>query len=120
MYNKLERGEEIEEDSERIRQYVSVIKLVPIDQPVQHDGGTAKLLDTLVDSEQEEYQSSSELGVAMVEMLSDLDLATERYISLKFGTISHLHKNTEFLRVDVLREQIRQTLALMRFHHQIV
>ncbi len=118
MYNKLERGEKIEEDSERIRQYVSVIKLVPIDQPVQLDGGTAKLLDTLVDSSQEEYQSGNELGVALVEMLSNLDLATERYISLKFGTISHLHKNTEFLRVDVLREQIRQTLALMHFHHQ--
>jgi RNA polymerase sigma factor (sigma-70 family) len=116
VYNKLERGERIEEDSERIRQYVGVIKLVPIDQPIQHDGGTAKLLDTLVDSAQEDQHEEDELGTALVELLSNLDSATEKYICLKFGTFSHLHRKTEFPPADILREKIRQTLALMNFH----
>jgi RNA polymerase sigma factor (sigma-70 family) len=117
VYNKLERGESIDEDSERIRQYVGVIKLVPIDQPIQHDGGTARLLDTLVDSSQEDQHEEGELGIALVELLSNLDSASEKYICLKFGTFSHLHKKKDFPQVDVLREQIRQTLALMKFHH---
>ena len=116
VYNKLERGERIDEDSERIRQYVNVIKLVPIDQPIQQDGSTAKLLDTLVDAAQEENHEENELGITMVKMLSRLDSATERYICLKFGTISHLHKKAKFSKTDLLREQIRQTLALMQFH----
>ena len=117
MYNKLERGEQIDEEPERIRQYVSVIKLVPIDQPIQHDGGTARLLDTLVDASQEDQQEEGELGIALIELLSNLDSATEKYICLKFGTFSHLHKKIDFPTIDVLRERIRQTLALMKFHH---
>lgn len=119
VYNKLERGESIDEDSERIRQYVGVIKLVPIDQPIQHDGGTAKLLDTLVDSAQEDQQEEGELSIALVKLLSNLDSVAERYICLKFGTFSHLHEKTDFPPVDILREKIRQTLALMKFHHPL-
>ncbi len=117
VFNKLERGESIDEDSERIRQYVGVIKLVPIDQPIQHDGGTARLLDTLVDSDQEDQQEEGELGIALVKLLSNLDSVTEKYIALKFGTFSHLYQKTDFPPRDVLREKIRQTLALMKFHH---
>ncbi len=117
VYNKLERGEQIDEEPERIRQYVSVIKLVPIDQPIQHDGGTARLLDTLVDASQEDQQEEGELGIALVKLLSNLDPVTEKYICLKFGTFSHLHTKTDFPQADVLREQIRQTLALMKVHH---
>ncbi len=117
VYNKLERGERIDEDSERIRQYVGVIKLVPIDQPIQHDGGTARLLDTLVDSAQEDQHEEGELGIALVELLSNLDSVTERFICLKFGTFSHLHTKVNFPPANVLREQCRQTLALMKFHH---
>ncbi len=116
VYNKLERGEKIEENSERIRQYVGVIKLVPIDQPVQHDGGTAKLLDTLIDTVQEEQSEGNELSSALVKMLSNLDPVTEKFICLKFGVISHLQEQVTLDTTDVLREQIRQTLALMRFH----
>lgn len=117
VYNKMERGEKIEENSERIRQYVGVIKLVPIDQPVQHDGGTAKLLDTLIDTVQEEHSEESELSSALVKMLSNLDPITEKFICLKFGVISHLQEQVTLDTADVLREQIRQTLALMRFHN---
>ncbi len=119
VYNKLERGEDIDEDSERIRQYVGVIKLVPIDQPIQHDGGTARLLDTLVDSDQEDQQKEGELSIALIKLLSNLDSVTEKYISLKFGTFSHLHTKIKFPPREVVREQIRQTLALMKFHHPI-
>lgn len=117
VYNKMERGEKIEENSERIRQYVGVIKLVPIDQPVQHDGGTAKLLDTLIDTVQEEQSDESELSSALVKMLSNLDPVTEKFICLKFGVISHLQEQVTLDTADVLREQLRQTLALMRFHN---
>ncbi len=117
VYNKMERGEKIEENSERIRQYVGVIKLVPIDQPVQHDGGTAKLLDTLIDTVQEEHSEENELSSALVKMLSNLDPVTEKFICLKFGVISHLQEQVTLDTADVLREQLRQTLALMRFHN---
>jgi RNA polymerase sigma factor (sigma-70 family) len=119
VYNKLERGEDIDEDSERIRQYVGVIKLVPIDQPIQHDGGTARLLDTLVDSDLKDQQDEGELSIALVKLLSNLNSVTELYISLKFGTFSHLHKKTKFRPANVLREKLRQTLALMKFHHPV-
>lgn len=116
MYNKLERGEKIGENSEKIRQYIGVIKLVPIDQPVQHDGGTAKLLDTLIDTVQENKSEEDELSSALVRMLSTLDPLTEKFICLKFGIISPLRGQVTLDPDDVLREQIRQTLALMSFH----
>lgn len=116
VYNKLERGEKVEENSERIRQYVGVIKLVPIDQPVQQEGGTAKLLDTLVDADQSEQAEEKELSAALVKMLGELDPQAAKFISLKFGVISHLQERISLDPNDVLREQIRQTLALLRFN----
>ena len=119
VYNKMERGEKIEENNEKIRQYVNVIKLVPIDQPVQQEGGTARLLDTLVDAEQEEAAQELELCMAVGKMLEKLDPVTERYLCLKFGIISHLQTTTDLSESDILKEQLRQTLALMRFHTTI-
>ena len=115
----MERGEKIEENNEKIRQYVNVIKLVPIDQPVQQEGGTARLLDTLVDAEQEEAAQELELCMAVGKMLEKLDPVTERYLCLKFGIISHLQTTTDLSESDILKEQLRQTLALMRFHTTI-
>jgi RNA polymerase sigma factor (sigma-70 family) len=119
VYNKMERGEKIEENNEKIRQYVNVIKLVPIDQPVQQDGGTARLLDTLVDAGQEEAAQEVELGLAVGKMLEKLDPTTEKYLCLNFGIISHLQTTTDLPESDILKEQLRQTLALMRFHTTI-
>jgi RNA polymerase sigma factor (sigma-70 family) len=119
VYNKLERGEKIEENSERIRQYVNVIKLVPIDQPVQHNGNQAKLLDTLVDGGAEEQLEEEELSDALIQLLSNLPKETEKYICLKHGVISHLQERIRLKKADVLREQARQTIALMRFNSTI-
>ena len=113
VYNKMERGEKVEEDQERIRQYVDVIKLVPIDQPVQQEGNTARLLDTLIDSDQEQRQEARELNETLTKMLSGLDPKSERYICLKFGLISHLRDKISIKKEDILKEQIRQTLALL-------
>lgn len=116
VYNKLERGEKIEENSEKIRQYVSVIKLVPIEQPVQHGEGTAKLLDTLVDADYEDDTEEKELALAIGKMLNSLDPTAQKFISLKFGVISHIEADQALTEMDILKEQLRQTLALMRFH----
>ena len=114
-YNKLERGEKIEEDSERIRQYVDVIKLVPLEQPIQHDGNTARLLDTLVDVEQEDQHEDRELSQTLLQMMNGLDIDTEKYICLKFGTISYLAGRVDVGQEAILRERIRKTIALMYF-----
>jgi RNA polymerase sigma factor (sigma-70 family) len=116
VYNKMERGEKIEENNDKIRQYVNVIKLVPIDQPVQQDGNTARLLDTLIDVDQEIATEEQELGFAVVKMLEKLEPDAERYLCLKFGIISHLQTRSDLSESDILKEQLRQTLALMRFH----
>jgi len=116
VYNKLERGERVEENSEKIRQYVNVIKLVPIEQPVQQGEGTVKLLDTLIDADYTEQNEETELGRAVGKMLQSLDLTTQKYVCLKFGVISHLEANSGLSDMDILKEQLRQTLALMRFH----
>jgi RNA polymerase sigma factor (sigma-70 family) len=116
VYNKLERGETVEENSEKIRQYVSVIKLVPIEQPVPQGEGTAKLLDTLVDSDYQEQDEEKELGLALEKMLNSLDPTAQKYICLRYGVISYLEANTGLSGKDILKEQLTQTLALMRFH----
>jgi hypothetical protein len=116
VYNKLERGEKVDENSEKIRQYVSVIKLVPIEQPIQHGEGTAKLLDTLIDADYEEGKEEKELSLAIGKMLYSLDPTAQKYICLKFGVISHIEADEALTEMDILKEQCRQTLALMRFH----
>ncbi len=116
VFNKMERGEKVEENSEKIRQYVNVIKLVPIDQPIQQDGSTARLVDTIVDTDAEGRANDHELNVAVGSMLEGLDKTTERIICLKFGVISHLHQRSQLSDTEVLHEKLRQTLALMRFH----
>jgi RNA polymerase sigma factor (sigma-70 family) len=116
VYNKLERGEKVDENSEKIRQYVSVIKLVPIEQPVPHGEGTAKLLDTLVDADYEQESEERELGLAIGKMLTTLEPTAQKFICLKFGVISHIEADEALTALDILKEQLRQTLALMRFH----
>jgi RNA polymerase sigma factor (sigma-70 family) len=116
VYNKLERGEKVDENSEKIRQYVSVIKLVPIEQPIQHGEGTAKLLDTLIDADYAEDAEEKELGMAIGKMLTSLDPMAQKFICLKFGVISHIEADEALTEPDILKEQLRQTLALMRFH----
>lgn len=116
VFNKMERGEDIGQEPEKIRQYVDVTKLVPLDQPVASDAGTTRLSDTLVDTEQEDLYKERELNETIVKMLSSLDSVTERYICLHFGTIAHLPEKAEIGENEILREKLRQTLALMRFH----
>ena len=114
VYNKLERGEKIEEDSEKIRQYVDVIKLVPLEQPIQHEGNTARLLDTLVDVDQEDQGRERELSHAIQKMLVNIDPLASKYICLKFGVLSHfIEQNVS--KETIVREQIRQTIALLHF-----
>jgi DNA-directed RNA polymerase sigma subunit (sigma70/sigma32) len=116
VYNKLERGEKVDENSEKIRQYVSVIKLVPLEQPVQQGEEIAKLLDTLIDADYEEDVAEKELGMAIGKMLTSLDSTSQKFICLKFGVISHIEADEALTEPDILKEQLRQTLALMRFH----
>jgi len=115
-YNKLERGEKIEENSEKIRQYVNVIKLVPIDQPIQQEWGSTKLSDTLTDDYQVQKAEEVELGLAIKKMLEKLDPVSEKFLCLRFGVISHLQTSSALDEEDILKEQLRQSLALMRFH----
>jgi RNA polymerase sigma factor (sigma-70 family) len=115
VYNKMERGEKIDENNDKIRRYVNVIKLVPIDQPVQQEPNT-RLLDTIADTNHEEATEEQELRLAVLTMLERLDPVSERYLCLRFGIISHLQTRSDLSESDILKEQLRQTLALMRFH----
>jgi RNA polymerase sigma factor (sigma-70 family) len=116
VYNKLERGEKVDENSEKIRQYVNVIKLVPLEAPVREGDETAKLLDTLVDADYAEDNEEKELSLAIGKMLTTLDPTAQKFICLKFGIISHLDADEALTDMDILKEQLTQTLALMRFH----
>jgi hypothetical protein len=54
--------------------------------------------------------------MAVGKMLQSLDLTSQKYVCLKFGVISHLEADSGLSDMDILKEQLRQTLALMRFH----
>lgn len=117
VYNKMERGEKVEESSEKIRQYVNVIKLVPIDQPVEQERNTIKLSDTITDEFQAQAAEDAELSDAIVRMLGKLGNTEEKFLCLRFGIISSLQSRSALPELDIQKEQLRQTLALMRFNN---
>jgi hypothetical protein len=54
--------------------------------------------------------------MAIGKMLTLLDSTAQKYVCLKFGVISHIEADEALTEPDILKEQLRQTLALMRFH----
>jgi len=117
VYNKIERGENIiEESTEKIKQYVNVIKLVPIEQSVQQDRNTVKLIDTITDDNQLEDADSVETAEAVNSILKKLSTNEAKFICLHFGIISHLHERASLSDIDIIKEKLRQTLSIIKFY----